>query len=94
MKLLTWQDLEEKICGIPEFDIDLLKSNTVYRVNIFIIKQKPYTADSPVIGFFWKFIAELSLEEKYDYLKFVWGRSRLPKDSEGFTDRKHTIEKL
>jgi hypothetical protein len=81
---LSWEDLEEKICGVKEFDLNLLKENTIY---------EGYKKDDKVIDLFWKFLQNCSLEEKYLYLKFAWGRSRLPNSSEGFTDS-HTITKM
>ncbi len=39
-----------------------------------------------MVGFFWKFLESCTLEEKYLFLKFAWGRSRLPTNKHGFTD--------
>jgi len=44
----------------------------------------------PTIKFFWQFIEALTIEEKYEYLKFVWGRTRLPRNDEEFK-KKHAI---
>lgn len=67
MKYLSWEDLEGRICGEPFFDIRLLKDNTVY---------SGYKSSSQVVKFFWRFLEECSLEDKYSYIKFVWGRNR------------------
>lgn len=36
---------------------------------------------------FWRVIELLSDEEKQLYLKFVWGRSRLPYETDGLRDK-------
>ncbi len=33
LKLLSWKEIETLVCGKPILDVELLKSNTVYRVN-------------------------------------------------------------
>lgn len=33
LKLLSWKELETLVCGKPILDVDLLRDNTVYRVN-------------------------------------------------------------
>jgi len=38
LNLLTWRELETLVCGKPILDVDLLRTNTVYRVStIFVI---------------------------------------------------------
>jgi len=46
-----------------------------------------------VVEFFWKALTEYSPEERSMYLRFVWGRSRLPLTSKDFP-MKHQIEIL
>ena len=82
LKFLTPSDLEIKICGGQEFDIELLKNMTKY---------EDYSPSDLTIKHFWQFLEECSLEDKLNYLKFVWGRSRLPKDAKGFGKEKHEI---
>ena len=84
LKFLTPSDLEKKICGEQEFDLDLLKNITIY---------EGYKSTDITIKYFWQFLEECSLDDKCNYLKFVWGRSRLPKDSKGFGKDPHKITK-
>ena len=84
IKFLTPSDLEKKICGEQDFDLDLLKNITVY---------EGYKANDLTIKYFWQFLEECSLEDKCNYIKFVWGRSRLPKDAKGFGGDPHKITK-
>jgi hypothetical protein len=44
-----------------------------------------------VVKQFWNVFATLTEEERCLYLKFVWGRSRLPMNLEGLS-RRHCIE--
>eukprot|EP00331_Platyophrya_macrostoma_P025521 CAMPEP_0176435218 /NCGR_PEP_ID=MMETSP0127-20121128/17175_1 /TAXON_ID=938130 /ORGANISM="Platyophrya macrostoma, Strain WH" /LENGTH=834 /DNA_ID=CAMNT_0017818171 /DNA_START=562 /DNA_END=3067 /DNA_ORIENTATION=+ len=84
LNLLTWRELETIVCGKPILDIDLLRENTIYR---------GCSDTDPVIEFFWKALAEFTPEERSMYLRFVWGRSRLPLTSKDFP-MKHTVEML
>ena len=85
INFLTWQDFEYKICGPQSFDMDLLIRNTKYT---------GFKPSDPTIKFFWKFLNECTLEEKYLYLKFANGFSRLPKDDSGFNKNPHQITKM
>ena len=81
--LITSQDLEEFITGIPKLDIQLLRENTLY---------ESYEANSKTILDFWKALESFNEEEKSLYLKFVSGRARLP-DIRGI-NYLHKIQKL
>ena len=62
LKFLTPSDLEKKICGEQEFDLELLKNITVY---------EGYKSSDITIKYFWQFLEECSLEDKFNYIKFV-----------------------
>ena len=82
ISLLTWRELEIKVCGKPDIDLELLKMNTEYR---------GCSEKDPVIQNFWKTLEDYSSEERTMYLRFVWGRSRLPLTSKDFP-MKHRVE--
>lgn len=63
-------------------DVEKLKSITEYH---------SCNADTKVIKMFWKVFEEISDEDKTLYLKFVWGRSRMPFDCSKLR-YKHTIQ--
>ena len=67
--LLTPQDFEDFACGSPKVDLRLLRERTVY---------EQYEEESPLIQNFWKALESFTDEERSKYLKYVWGRSRLP----------------
>eukprot|EP01051_Picozoa_sp_SAG22_P015972 SAG22_NODE_2171_length_2894_cov_1.655814_2_plen_406_part_00 len=78
LPLLTWRELEARVCGAPKIDLELLKSITKYD------GQYRREGDKhPVIGRFWQVMATLSEAEKSAVIAFSWGRSRLPTSSAG-----------
>lgn len=83
LSLFTWQEVETLVAGKPDVDIALLKRHTRY---------EQYTASHPVIRRFWRVFASLTQEDRSRYVRFVWGRSRLPSDGGTWTSS-HTIQK-
>jgi hypothetical protein len=74
LSLFTGCELEALVCGKPSVNVDLLKKMTIYDGCL----------ESDIhIKFFWNVFTNFSELEKSQFLKFVWGRSRLPlKESE------------
>jgi len=70
--LLTWHEFETLVCGSPTFDMDFWKAHTTY---------SGYSDDDPTIVLFWKVLESLSQEEQSGFVRFAWGRSRLPPKS-------------
>lgn len=85
LSLFTWQELELMVCGRTTVDLALLKSCTVYGERV--------SASDLTIRYFWSALESFSEAERVMYLRFVWGRSRLPLTAAGFT-RKHKISYL
>ena len=78
LSLFTAHQLEEAVCGKGEIDVPLLKRHTIY--------GDGYSANSPYIQRFWTVLGQIfSEEQKKLFLKFVWGRSTLPRQDEDFT---------
>jgi hypothetical protein len=69
LQLFTWQQVEELVAGKPEIDLDYLKKHTEYR---------GYSPTSKVVTYFWKTMETLTHVERSQFIRFVWGRSRLP----------------
>ncbi|ETO14536.1 hypothetical protein RFI_22832, partial [Reticulomyxa filosa] len=70
LSLFNWYDLEVLVCGNPNIDIEALRRHTVY--------QGGLSSSSDVVKFFWKTLYAFSQEERQLFLRFVWGRNRLP----------------
>ena len=78
LSLFTWEQLEVMVCGKPEIDVKLLQRVTEY---------SSCSAGDEHVKFFWKALEEFSMEERSMFLRFTWGRSRLPLSAEGFSQR-------
>jgi E3 ubiquitin-protein ligase HERC2 len=75
LHLFTWMELESLVCGTPDIDIDLL------------VKCTEYSGCSEVdrhVVWFWEVLREYNQEARQAFLRFVWGRSRLPRSVQEF----------
>jgi hypothetical protein len=72
--LFSWHDLEVLVSGHAVFNIPLWKANT----------ESLSTLSPHVIDLFWKVIENLSSKEQEGFVRFAWGRSRLPNTPEEF----------
>jgi hypothetical protein len=69
LNLYSWKQVETLVCGAADVDPDILKENTEYADG---------DGSAPHIQYFWEVLRELSPKERSMFLKFVWGRSKLP----------------
>mmetsp|Transcript_7887 Transcript_7887/g.7758 ORF Transcript_7887/g.7758 Transcript_7887/m.7758 type:complete len:270 (-) Transcript_7887:37-846(-) len=69
LNLFSWKQIEILVCGAANIDIEILKANTDY---------EGCTATDPHILLFWESLTEMIPKERTLFLKFVWGRSKLP----------------
>ncbi|TMW68517.1 hypothetical protein Poli38472_005985 [Pythium oligandrum] len=69
LPLFTGAELELMVCGSPEVDVDLLQRCTEY---------SGCKATDEHVLWFWRVLRDFSHEERSAFLRFVWGRSRLP----------------
>ena len=76
LQVLNWKQLEEMVCGEVIFNIKDLMKNTVYINKI-----------NELIDWFWEWLNKCNEKDKFKYLRFVSGRSRLPK-----SEYEHKIE--
>ncbi len=70
LRLLTWQELETKICGNPEISIEDLKKSTRYSGSL--------KESSPRVKRMWDALTKFSDDERSRFLRFITGRRRLP----------------
>uniref|UniRef100_A0A6B2KYW1 HECT domain-containing protein n=1 Tax=Arcella intermedia TaxID=1963864 RepID=A0A6B2KYW1_9EUKA len=73
LNLFKWEEIEYRVCGHAGIDLDLLKKHTIYRG----LKE----TDNLVLSF-WEVLYSFNAEEQILFLRFVWGRSRLPPEFE------------
>jgi len=81
LMLFRWDELELMVCGQPKLDLALLKKMTVY---------SDCSESDNHVQFFWEVLESMTEEQKSGYLKFVWGRSRLPVEKEAW-EQPHKI---
>jgi hypothetical protein len=81
LSLFTWQECEVLVAGSPVIDVEVLKRHTRYEA---------FSASDPVIKRFWEVFEGFTPEQRYNYVRFVWGRSRLPAPGARWSSE-HTI---
>jgi hypothetical protein len=73
LSLCSWRDLRRLVSGEPVIDIDNLKRNSKYD------NSKYFSEEHPSVQMFWRALRELTPEQKSNFIRFAWGRSRLPR---------------
>lgn len=69
LELLTWQELESRICGDPNITIEALKKTTYY---------DDLDESDIRVKYLWEALKAFSNEDRSRFLRFVTGRRRLP----------------
>lgn len=69
LSLFTWRQVETKICGTQDINVDILMENTEY---------SGIDSNARHVKFFWEVLREITPKDRSLFLRFVWGRSRLP----------------
>jgi hypothetical protein len=68
---LASDDVELRACGAKDVEVEALKKITSSNVG----------DDHRVLKWFWELFEEFNQDERRKYLKFVWGRSKIPSDT-------------
>lgn len=74
LDLVTWHEFEIMVCGNPEIEISSLTS------------MVEYSGCSPLdqtVVYLWEVLEEFSQEDRKAFLRFIWGRTRLPLNKKG-----------
>ncbi|KAM3600471.1 uncharacterized protein V6R79_024041 [Siganus canaliculatus] len=83
LSLLTAQQLEQLVCGLPEVSVEMLKK---------LVRYRDITESHQLIGWFWQTLEEFTNEERVLFLRFVSGRSRLPSNPADITQKFQIIK--
>ena len=86
LELLSWHELELRVCGRPVVDLETLKKHTVY-------SPSTYSLASPVVAQFWHVLNGFSPEEVAAFLQFAWARSRLPSEMGSYRMQLNILDK-
>ncbi|XP_008290022.1 E3 ubiquitin-protein ligase HECTD3 [Stegastes partitus] len=78
LDLLTWQEVEKKVCGDPEITVEALKRLTRYED----LEQSDVR-----VQYLWEALTNFTNEDRSRFLRFVTGRSRLPAPIYVFPDK-------
>lgn len=70
LSLFTPRELELMVCGEESIDLDFLKEVSEY--------VEPLSEEDDLVSYFWEAMRSFSQEELSLYLRFIWGRTRLP----------------
>ncbi|XP_042145750.1 E3 ubiquitin-protein ligase HERC2 isoform X2 [Ixodes scapularis] len=85
LSLFTGYELETMVCGSPDIPIQLLKAVATY---------KGVEPDSLLVQWFWDVMEEFTNAERSLFLRFVWGRTRLPRAIADFRGRDFVLQVL
>lgn len=72
-----------QVCGSPDIPLHLLKSVATY---------KGVEPSAPLAQWFWEVMEAFSNTERSLFLRFVWGRTRLPRTIADFRGRDFVIQ--
>jgi hypothetical protein len=76
----TWSELEQRVCGFSEITVEALKDIT-----------EDGDRDDKMVKWFWEMFEKFTQDERKSYLKYVWGRSKIPTDCSDM-EYKHKLE--
>ena len=77
------QELERIVCGYPHWNLAELQRVTSY--------EGGFSADSPVVGWFWEVVAGMSTADQHRLLSFATGSDRVPVG--GFAEMEFVIQR-
>jgi len=83
LSVFTGLELETLICGSPEISVDMLKSVCTY---------KGIGPSAPLVKWFWEVMEGFSNTERSLFLRFVWGRTMLPRTRADFRGRDFVLQ--
>jgi len=80
--LFTASQFETLICGKQQMNVELLRSQTEYSLDRNDLR----------CTWLWQLLNEMTPEQQCLWLRFCWGRSRLPLSVSGFNGKKFKID--
>lgn len=70
LNLITWQELELKVCGNPEISVEALKKSARYDSSL--------SESCQTVKTMWEALEKFSNDDRSRFLRFITGRRRLP----------------
>ena len=78
IKMFKWKELQLLVCGRQSISVSSLKS---------IVRYRDCEETKQEITWLWEIVGEMTNAEREQFLRFISGRSRLPKDSQDVGQR-------
>jgi len=72
-KIFTNVEIDHLICGSPRYEVENLRSITVYESGL--------KESTEVVRLLWDVLEDMDIEQRTQFLRFVWARSRMPPKS-------------
>ncbi|XP_041973907.1 probable E3 ubiquitin-protein ligase HERC2 [Aricia agestis] len=85
LALFAASELEALVCGSPDIPVQALRASATY---------KGIEPHAPLVQWFWEVMEELSGSERALFLRFVWGRTRLPRAPQDPRQRDFVLQVL
>jgi hypothetical protein len=76
INLFTGAEMEQVVCGIPEVDLQLMRRKTNY---------EGIAPDARAVQLMWQVLESFTTDQRRKFIRFAWGRSRLPLTEDAFT---------
>ncbi|XP_075155337.1 E3 ubiquitin-protein ligase HERC2 [Haematobia irritans] len=86
LSLFSAAELQAMVCGSPDIPLGLLKSVATYKGG--------FDPNCALVQWFWEVMEEFSNQERSLFLRFVWGRTRLPRTIADFRGRDFVLQVL
>jgi len=83
LSLFTWEQLERLACGSADVSVEVLRGRTKYGVGVSSVQRH--------VRYFWAALRGFTPEQRSAFLRFVWGRSRLPISAAEWGDTRFTL---
>jgi hypothetical protein len=77
LSFLTWEEVELRACGTKDITTEALKAISVYNVG----------EDNKHVKMFWEMFEAFDQDDRKRYLKFVWGRTKIPIDTSNLSNK-------
>ncbi|XP_055600343.1 probable E3 ubiquitin-protein ligase HERC2 isoform X2 [Uranotaenia lowii] len=85
LSLFSAAELQAMVCGSPDIPLCLLKTVATY---------KGVESTASLVQWFWEVMEEFTNQERSLFLRFVWGRTRLPRTIADFRGRDFVLQVL
>jgi len=85
LSLFTGLELENMVCGNPDIPVESFQSITTYR---------GIQPSAPLVKWFWQTLEDFTNHERSLFLRFVWGRTRLPRTALDFKGKDFIFQVL